>query len=396
MREVFDTLCDVASYGNVLRHALGRTPLPIGAHLPDRDEVARVVARLHPRRMHLRLVESIDETPTTRTLRFERLDGPLPPFRAGQYVSLQVAIGAVRTSRAYSISSAPGEPHLDLTVRRKPGGFVTEHVFTWVQGSEVFTSGPTGAFVHEPLLDRGPLVFLAGGSGVTPFRSMWRDFERRGLTPRVHLVFGVRTPAEVIYARELKELAARAPWFTHSVIVSEPRPSYRGRKGLLDADRLRAEVAEVADLRDARFFVCGPNAMRELVESSLAELGVPRHHMRRELYGPPGDVTREPGWPEGLSGATRYRVLVEGHPPFEARADEPLLSSLERQGLVLPALCRSGECSACRARVLEGQVFLPPSARVRESDAAHGYVHTCVAYPLSDLRLRVQPGISLL
>lgn len=393
MGELQSLLQDLGSYGNVLLHALGRAPATDGARLPARAEVARVVERLHPRRMQMRLVETVDETPTTRTLRLERLDGALPPFRAGQYVSVLVSIGAVCTSRAYSISSAPGEPHLDVTVRRKPGGFVTEHLFTLVPGAHLETSGPTGAFVHEPLIDRGPLVFLAGGSGITPFRSMWRDFERREMTERVHLVFGVRTPREVIYHDELKELAARSPWFTYSVIVSEPTAKYRGRKGLLDAERLRAEVE---DLAAARFFVCGPNAMRELVEAALAELGVPRHHVRRELYGPPSDVTLEPGWPADLTGAERFRVIVEGHEAIEAEAREPLLSSLERRGIVLPALCRSGECSACRAHLLAGKVFLPPSARVREADASHGYIHACVAYPVSDLTVRLHPGSTLL
>jgi len=393
MRELPGVLQDLAAYGDVLLHVLGRTPAPDGARLPARAEVARVVERLHPRRMQMRLLETLDETPTTRTLRFERLDGALPPFRAGQYVSVLVSIGAVSTNRAYSISSAPGEPLLDVTVRRKPGGFVTEHLFTLVPGAHLETSGPTGAFVHEPLTDRGPLVFLAGGSGITPFRSMWRDFERRGMTQRVHLVFGVRTPREVIYHAELKALAARCPWFTYSVIVSEPTAKFRGRKGLLDAERLKAEVE---DLQAARFFVCGPNAMRGLVETALSELGVPPHHVRRELYGPPSDVTLEPGWPDGLKGTARFRVTVEGHAPIEALAREPLLSCLERRGIVLPALCRSGECSACRARLLEGRVFLPSSARVREADAAHGYIHACVAYPISDLTLRLHPGSTLL
>jgi len=387
------TLGDLASYREVLAHLAGRGAAHTGHRLPERAEIERAVQRLHPRHMHLRLVETVDETPDVRTLSFARLDGPLPPFRAGQYVSVAVSIGAVRTNRAYSISSAPGDARLEITVRRKPGGFVTEHLFTLVPGAEVETSGPTGSFVFEPLIDRGALVFLAGGSGITPFRSMWRDFEQRGPTPRVHLVFGVRTPADVIYKAELKELAARCPWFTYSIIVSEPGPGFRGRKGLLDAARIRAEVEDPAR---ARFFLCGPNAMRQLVEAALAELGVPRHHVRRELYGPPTDVTAEVGWPAGVTASRTFRVTVDGHAPIEARAGEPLLSSLERRGVLLPALCRSGECSACRARLLAGQVYMPPSTRVREADAASGYIHTCVAYPLSDLTLRVHPGACLL
>ena len=73
----------------------------------DKDTVQRVVSRIHPRRMRLRVVEIIQETATTKTFRCQRTDGPLPPFRPGQYVNLFVDVDGVLTSRPYSIASAP-------------------------------------------------------------------------------------------------------------------------------------------------------------------------------------------------------------------------------------------------------------------------------------------------
>jgi len=76
-------------------------------HERFRDVVQRVVSRIHPKRMKLRVEEILAQTATARTFCFERVDGPLPPFRAGQYVNVIVNIEGIRTSRPYSISSTP-------------------------------------------------------------------------------------------------------------------------------------------------------------------------------------------------------------------------------------------------------------------------------------------------
>jgi len=73
--------------------------------------------------------------------------------------------------------------------------------------------------------------------------------------------------------------------------------------------------------------------------------------------------------------------------PIETRANEPLMNSLERAGLILPAQCRSGECSLCRTRLVSGRVFQPRGVKLRKSDQKFGYIHPCMAYPLEDLEL---------
>ena len=92
---------------------------------------------------------------------------------------------------------------------------------------------------------------------------------------------------------------------------------------------------------------------------------------------------------EGLSPDTLFRVEVKGREPIRARAGEPLLNSLERFGILVPAVCRAGACSACRVRLQSGRVFQPAYAGLRESDHQHGYIHACVSYPLEDLSVRL-------
>ncbi len=383
------------------------------------DTVHQIVSRLHPRRMQLRVTDIIQETPTTKTFRFERMDGPLPPFRPGQYVNLFVDVDGVLTSRPYSISSPPPAPvpsppggagtegqhsTLDLTVRDKPGGFVAPYLLNEVEiGDEFETTGPAGSFYHEPLIDGDDLVFLAGGSGITPFMSILRNTLARGTASsplQIHLLYGSRVPEDVIFGDELAELAANHPNFEYALVISEPPPGYEGLRGFLSADLIADQIGLIADqigliadqigsLQGKTFYVCGPSIMYDFCLASLTELGLPQHKIKRELYGPPGDVTAEPGWPPDLPADAMFTVEVDGRETIRALAGEPLMNSLERHGIVVPAVCRAGECSACRIRLLSGRVFQPAQTGLRESDRQHGYIHACVSYPLQDLRIRI-------
>ena len=349
----------------------------------------RLLDRLHPDRMRLRVEKVIIETPTAVTLRTTRVDGPLPVFRAGQYVNLFVEVQGVRTARPFSISSAPGSPWLDLTVREVPGGFVSPWLCGEVpRGTELETTGPQGSFYHEPLIDGDRLLFLAGGSGITPFMSMLRHAANTRWPFRVHLLYGTRTPRDVIFGNELKALAAAHPAFTWDLVVSEPPARCTGRTGLLDRDTLLDAVGREG-VDAAKVLVCGPPKMLDLVRGTLQELGVPAHRQRWELFGVPDDITGTDLWPRGLAPDATVTVTVEGGGSFEAPAARPLLESMERHGYVVPSSCRSGECSMCRTQLKAGRVIVPHGMVVRQSDVWAGHIHPCASFPVEDLTIRL-------
>ncbi len=388
--ELLYWLHDVRQHGAVNRRREALREPGQGVDYSDElygRQVNEVVSRLHPARMALRVTQVRKETPSTRTLRLERTDGDLPPFRPGQYVNLFVEVGGVRTSRPYSIASPPGTGYLELTVRDVAGGFVAPWLLSEAEEGMEFTStGPAGSFHHEPLIDGTDLVFLAGGSGITPFASMVRDAVARDLPLDMHLLYGSRTPSDVIFGEELTELAQRHDRFTYSLVISHPPADFEGLTGFLGADLIQECVGDVGS---KTFYLCGPGAMLDHCLPALNELGVPRHRIRCEVYGPPEHVTGEPGWPEGLTPSTEFTVSVGGERTFRARAGEPLMNALERQGIELPAVCRSGECSYCRTRLVSGAVFMPAHVGVRESDHTFGIIHPCMAYPISDLELEL-------
>jgi len=353
----------------------------------ERSLAKDMISRRHPDRIRLKVKQIIHETASTRTLRMMPADGSLPLFQAGQYVSIIVHSNGVTTSRAYTISSSPGKSHLDITVRRKNEGFVSAYLLDHVKKGDILeATGPHGTFYYEPLMDSEQLVFLAGGSGVTPFMSMIREVVEQKLPLKIHLLYGSRSSDDIIFADELKQIASTHPNIKVDFVISEPPTGWSGLCGLLDAGTILSAVKPV---EGKTFYICGPAPMHGLCEGALESIGVPHRRIRKEAYGPADDVTLEAGWP-GISPDDRFQVCEEKSGKiFTAKAGEPLMVSLERAGLVIPSACRSGECALCRTRLVSGKVFMPLRVHRRWSDEQAGYIHPCMSYPLENLHIKL-------
>lgn len=353
------------------------------------SEPGTVVERLHPYRLILAVTDVIAETPTTTTLRLASTGRDLPPFLAGQYVNLFVDLDGTRTSRPYAISSAPTErDHYDLTIREVTHGFVSPYLARRVRPGDIFNStGPMGEFFHNPLFHGDRLMFLAGGSGVTPARSMIRDIAARGGASRLHLVYGSKDPDDIIFRAELDELARANDTIDVSHVISQPGHGWDGRTGFITGD-LIAELAG-PHLRQTTYYLSGPPAMYDFCLGELQRLGVARRRVRYEANGPPAEPQRLHDWPGQLDPATTIAVAVDGRGKFQAPCGEPLLNSLERAGYQLEVGCRSGHCSLCRVKILSGAVVNGPEALIRRSDEWTGHTHACTAFPVSDVTVQL-------
>ncbi len=360
-----------------------------------------VLARqLHPDRQRLRIADIRDETVTCKTFRLvpdvDAGTRHLAYFRAGQYLSLKVQVDGVWITRPYSISSAPFESlgpdgFYEITVRRKSDGFLTTHIWRdWQVGTRLQSSGPCGFFYHEPLRDADKIVGLAGGSGVTPFRSMAREMVHGDMNAGLLLIYGSSDQDDILFYDELEELAKRAPDKVQVVhVLSCQEATLPGcEQGFITADI----IAKYADIEGSSFFVCGPPIMFGFVEGELAALNLPRRRIRREGYGAPEDVTVYPGYPSHLARET-FQVTVHMAgitTQVPAQASETLLVALEKANLAPPSQCRSGECGFCRAQLIQGNAYVIPDPDGRRAaDKEFGYLHLCASYPLSDLELGV-------
>lgn len=359
------------------------------------DPIREVAEIWHPAVNHLIVTAVEDVSPTARKIVFENEDGSkLPPFEAGQYVSLDLKIGETETTRPYSICSAPYEarleehPHIAIAVRNgKPGvGFAANWLYENAKVGMKFTAHlPFGFFYLEPLRDAKRIIGLAGGSGITPFLSMAKEIKEGRLDFDLTILYGSVSSKDIILKEELEAAECDRVKFVN-VISGEK--DYPGEKGFLTAELIKKYAGE----GDVSYFVCGPLAMYEFVEGELKKLGVPEKRIRMEVFGAPRDITKSAGYPLGKEKET-YQLKVQiglSEQIIPARGDESIAVAMERAGIKNPTRCRSGSCGFCRCKLLEGEVYVPPVGDGRRyADKLYGYVHACSTYPLSDLAIKI-------
>lgn len=349
------------------------------------ENVAAASERLHSKSLSL-LVSSISDTgKNAKVIRFVSENGYLPPFEAGQYINIFTEIDGVRTSRPYSISSSPKQrAYYEITVARIKDGFVSDFLLDDIKVGDRFeANGPAGVFRFQPVFHSRKSLFLAGGSGITPFLSMTREIVDAALDRDVVMLYGCRSSKAALYDEELRSYSEKYPNFKYHLVVSENDDSWNGETGFIDRNLI---MRLVPDYAERTCYICGPQVMNDFCKKELEDLGLPEKQIRREMFGTRRDVQNEPGWPENLTGDEVFNVKI-GERVIPAKSGESLLTALERSGVRMNVCCRSGECSLCRVKLVDGKVFLAKGILQRYADEKYGYIHSCKAYPISDLEI---------
>ena len=222
-----------------------------------------------------------EETASVRTIMLSVPDWS--GHTAGQHLDVQLtAEDGYSAERSYSIASAPGEP-LAITVERLDDGEVSHYLTEELRvGDEIEIRGPIGGyFVWTGDDSVTPLLLVAGGSGVVPFRSILRHRHNLGSEVPIRLLYSARSLPDVIYRGEL-DRADDGVAVSYTLTRQQP-PGWTGHAGRIDRPLL-AEAAWPAE-REPLTYVCGPTPFVEVVASSLVDLGYPARWIRTERYG---------------------------------------------------------------------------------------------------------------
>ena len=238
-----------------------------------------------------RVLEVTDETPTVRSLGLAVADWPghLP----GQHVDVRLtAPDGYQAQRSYSIASPPNQDgRLGLTVERLPDGEVSSYLVGELRSDDQLElRGPIGGyFVWEPRMG-GPLLLVAGGSGIVPLMAMLRHRAAAQSQVPARLLYSSRSLPDVIYRGELDRLAAQGNGLEvrHTLTRDHP-PDWSGYTRRIDAPMLN-EVAWPPS-QGPLAYVCGPTQLVESVARTLLELGYPADRIRTERFGPTGGST---------------------------------------------------------------------------------------------------------
>ena len=237
------------------------------------------------------VVATQPETPRTKSITLA-----LPNWmghRAGQHVDVRLtAEDGYQTERSYSIASPPEEaPHVTLTVERLDDGEVSPYLTEELRvGDKLELRGPIGGyFVWEaPMSMGGPLLLVAGGSGIVPLMAMIRHRAAIGSTVPTRLLYSSRSFEDIIYREELTRLdeADQMLEVVHTLTRSHP-PGWTGYARRIDSEMLR-EVAWPAD-QHPLVFICGPTPFVETAADSLVTIGHEPARIKTERFGPTGE-----------------------------------------------------------------------------------------------------------
>jgi ferredoxin-NADP reductase len=234
----------------------------------------------------LDVVELIEETASAHSIVLD-LHG-WPGHRAGQHVDVRLtAEDGYEAERSYSIASAPEDGYLVLTVERLEDGEVSIYLVDELRpGDALELRGPVGGyFVWEESLG-GPLLLLAGGSGIVPLRSMLRHRAATESTVPVRMLYSARALDDVIYHDELARLAAYDEIDIRFTLTRNAPEGWGGYRRRIDREMLEEVAWPPADR--PLVYICGPTPFVEVAASTLVELGHDAARIRTERFGPTG------------------------------------------------------------------------------------------------------------
>jgi ferredoxin-NADP reductase len=223
------------------------------------------------------------ETMSVRTITLEVPDWP--GHQAGQHLDIRLtADDGYVAERSYSIASAPGEP-VAITVERLDDGEVSPYLTDELRpGDDLELRGPIGGYFVWAPEDGGPLLLLAGGSGIVPLRSILRHRERTGSAVPVRLLYSSRTLADVIYRTELDQPVSGTE-IIHTLTRGQP-PGWTGYARRVDAALLADAAWPAAAMPLA--YACGPTSFVEAVSQALVQAGYPPRRVKTERFGATG------------------------------------------------------------------------------------------------------------
>jgi ferredoxin-NADP reductase len=314
----------------------------------------------------------------------------LPRFEAGQHVPVRILLEGHKAPsiRTYSVSSAPSDDFLRISVKRD--GSVSSHLHEQVRAlHEIEARAPQGHFTVQPT-ERRPLVLLAAGVGITPLLSMLREVVYQGqrinrMRP-VWLVQSARSVADLAFREEIDELAARAGDKLQVLrMVSQPPTEAGAGEGYDLAGRIDVELLKrLLPLNDYDFYLCGPGSFTQALYDGLRKLRIPDDRIHAETFGPSTlvrDIEVSVPAPQQIPAASEAVKVLFASSGKEARWEPgsgTLLELAEARGLTPEFSCRGGSCGTCKTRLSRGQVHYlsQPAEPVGE-----GEVLICCAVP---------------
>lgn len=306
-------------------------------------------------------------------------------YKPGQFLTIHVPIEGVIEKRAYSFSSNPfTDKELKITIKRVEKGLVSNYVHDHLStGDKLKVEPPAGSFYVTPEKSaKKQYVLFAGGSGITPMFSIVKSVLTEEKGSKVLLIYANQNKESIIFYEEIKALEKDYPNHfcvehiisSHKTFKSNYHPGL-ATKTLIDKIFLKHHLEYLEHV----YMICGPFGYMEKIKEVLRESGVSRDKIKVEVFKAP---TVKVSGKDLLSDVTLKIKNKEFN--LKVRGNKSILQQAMSDNIVIPYSCRSGMCSTCKAKCIEGEVKMTDGHFLPESDVESGTILTCISYPVSE------------
>lgn len=318
------------------------------------------------------------ELPDTATFFLKEVSGKKIAYKAGQFLTLIFTHRDVEIRRSYSLSPAPHEGVLAVTVKRQSNGEISRFMLTKLKVGDLLNAvEPAGRFTVNDYQSEKDIFFFAGGSGITPVFSQIKHVLGHPGSSKLTLIYSsASTP--VLFKAELDQLAAEYAerLHIHYFISSEGR-----RLSNLLVEQLVKQNSHF-DIDKAEFYICGPFAYMRMVRLTLLYTGIRPNKIRKENFvietvPVAGNRVNYP------PGRVKIHFKGEVH-DIAVGENQSILQAALQNKLAIPYSCRVGACSTCAAICKSGKVIMSANEVLTDEDIANGWVLTCTGHPVSD------------
>lgn len=351
----------------------------------------------------LQVKEVIKETEDAVSVHFEVPAALKETFTylQGQYLTLKFEINGKEERRSYSMCSSPLEEYLAVTVKRMKDGLVSNYINDKVSVGQVIEVMPPEGRFHTELHpgQKKTYYLFAAGSGITPLYSIIKTILEEEPQSTIFLLYGNRQEEGIIFKDGLANLEKRySGQLIVQHILSQPKREktgglkslfskgsllWEGKTGRIDAGQVRKFLEEnPIRSKDVEYFVCGPGAMIDTVETALIKQGIDKKHIHTERFTTA--LIADEDRIKGVSGAQLKATLNGRVIEINIPSDKTILDALIDKKYDPPYSCTSGACSTCIAKVLKGSVKMDVCYALDEDEVKQGFILTCQSHPTTE------------
>lgn len=348
------------------------------------------------KKYHWNTHKIVQETEDTISIYFDT-NTEVFPFIPGQFININCLIDSVSTIRSYSLSSSPTDKYPCITVKRVEGGLMSNYLVDNAASiTEWDIQGPFGNFVlDKEISEQFPIVFLGGGSGISPLLSMLESISTNVNIPL--LLYSNKSPEQTIFREALLDKATKGELTAHYSFtnqeVNTTQPNHIS--GRFSIESIQAIIKQHTPLyTEAHYYICGPTGLMNLYQEALSSLNIDEKNIHAEFFDIEteeeisivgNDVSRDIFVHYFEDTLVNDDVQTyECTAMVEVKSNQSLLEAIKEHKISVPSSCKNGTCGACWAIKMDGEVHMISNRVLTESNITEGIILLCQSYPMDE------------